>query len=217
MRVDELFPPEVIDEDIRKWIGGATLAGALAAVPMGQANKPQEVVPVTAMGPTQMEVAFLANTMWAEARSLGELGMLAVGNVIKNRADDVEHHRLFGQGIKGVVLKNKQFSCWNTGDPNRDAMKEMHETNLIIQTKTPPKGYDSYEDWYNEFKNSTKYREYKTWLDAFRIARTILNGTSKDPTNGATYYHTPAVKPIWRHELDRVGEIKGHIFYKLPE
>lgn len=215
MRVDDLFPPEVIDEDIRKWIGGAALAGSLAFSPM-HGSKTPEVVP-TVMGPTQVEVAFLANTMWAEARSLGDLGMLAVGNVIKNRADDVEHHRLFGQGIKGVVLKNKQFSCWNAGDPNRDAMKEMYETSQIIQTKTPPKGYDSYEDWYSEFKNSTRYREYQTWLDAFRIARNILNGTAKDPTHGATYYHTTGVKPIWRNELDRVGKIADHIFYKLPE
>ncbi len=61
------------------------------------------------------DVDVLARTMWGEARGEGDAGMQAVCNVIMNRVDDGR----FGDGIQGVCLKPKQFSSWNTNDPNR--------------------------------------------------------------------------------------------------
>jgi len=62
---------------------------------------------------------YLALTMYGEARGEGAQGMQAVGNVILNR---VKQGGWYGASVKDVVLKPLQFSCWNTGDPNRAVM-----------------------------------------------------------------------------------------------
>ena len=207
MRVDDIFPPEVIDEDIRKWMGGALAAGTLATTPAMLAPEQNLKTP--------SPLAVLAQTMWGEARSHGPLGMLAVGFVIKNRAESDLHGR-FGHGIANVALKNKQFSCWNKGDPNREAMKQMKAIDGIIKSKTPPAGEKSYTEWLAKFKQSNEFREYKAWREAFDLASEVLNGSVKDPTKGATYYHTTAIHPTWADDMDRVGKVADHIFYKLP-
>lgn len=53
----------------------------------------------------------IARTLWAEARSEGELGICLVASVIYNRAggDPAKMHE--------VVTKPKQFTCWNSGEP----------------------------------------------------------------------------------------------------
>lgn len=62
---------------------------------------------------------YLALTMYGEARGEGARGMQAVGNVILNR---VKKGGWYGASVKNVVLKSYQFSCWNSGDPNREVM-----------------------------------------------------------------------------------------------
>ena len=52
----------------------------------------------------------LALTLQAEAGGEGYEGMLAVGSVIKNRADVGG----YGKGIRGVIMKPAQFSAWNS-------------------------------------------------------------------------------------------------------
>ena len=56
----------------------------------------------------------LASTMVAEAGNQGANGMLAVGNVIKNRIDT---GRGPGSTVASVIMAPKQFSCWNNVDP----------------------------------------------------------------------------------------------------
>ena len=67
----------------------------------------------------QNEIDLLARTMWGEARGEGTQGMLAVGNVIKNRADQ---QKWYGKSIVDVITKDFQFSAWNLNDPNREEM-----------------------------------------------------------------------------------------------
>lgn len=62
---------------------------------------------------------YLALTMYGEARGEGAQGMEAVGHVIMNR---VKQGGWYGASVKDVVLKPLQFSCWNSGDPNRAVM-----------------------------------------------------------------------------------------------
>jgi spore germination cell wall hydrolase CwlJ-like protein len=62
------------------------------------------------------DTALAAVTIWQEAR--GELyqGKLAVAEVIRNRMQE----RYASDGtVAGTVLRPKQFSGWNGGDPNR--------------------------------------------------------------------------------------------------
>lgn len=214
MRVDELFPPEVIDEDIRKWMGGAVAAGMLAGAPMAvqDPHLPQNNMPTAAAQQVAQDVSFLAKTMWAEARGHGQRGMLAVGYVVKNRAQDGDHAKLFGHGVKGVALKG--FSCWKS-NVNKDRMQDMQQIDHIMQTKQAPGG-ENFNDWMAKFKNSRQFNDYAAWKEAFNLAPAILSGKIKDPTKGATFYHTTDIHPSWTAKLQRVGMVGDHIFYRIP-
>lgn len=205
MRVDDLFPPEVIDEDIRKMMGGAALGAAmLTATP---ASAPAEEP--TAISPKEATV--LAQTIWGEARSHGAEGMRAVGHVVVNRAQS-GHPRLFGTGVVGAATKDKQFSCWNPGDPNRDRMAQMTELDQKIRLGETPDG-TPFQVWIKTGEG----QEYSAWLEAKRIARSILAGKSSDPTGGALFYHTTAVHPKWSTRMTPIGQIANHIFYRGPD
>ena len=210
MRIDELFPPEVIDEDIRKMVGSAALGAALLASPQIKTNDTLHHV-----GPSPEDVKVLAQTMWGEARNLGVQGMEAVGHVIKNRAD--AHHPRFGSGIKGVVLKSKQFSCWNRNDPNREEMSDMQKISNYINRKEPPPGEKSFDDWFKKFKNSSQFPEYTAWVKAFELAQNILTKNQNDPTSGALFYHTTKVHPDWAKGEKPIAKYGSHLFYKTAK
>lgn len=135
------------------------------------------------------EFLLLSLTMWGEARSHGEEGMRAVGHVIMNRVA-VNANMFGGDTVRGVVTKDRQFSCWNRNDPNYDRMLNIDDV-----VSASPDG--------------------QMWKLAQVIAVQILTGHSQDPTRGATMYHTNAISPVWA-DGDRnveVARIANHIFY----
>lgn len=129
------------------------------------------------------EVRLLAATAWGEARSEGEHGMRAVAHVMVNRIGD-----RFGQTLREVVLAPKQFSVWNRGDPNR----------RLVQ---------------NPERYAAGGSAAETWEAAQRIAREVLSGQSVDPTGGALFYHTRAIRPSWSRYGHGRQIIGAHIFY----
>jgi spore germination cell wall hydrolase CwlJ-like protein len=211
MRINELFTEEHLDEGIRKSLGAAVLGGALLATPVGQLANDQ----IKNSGPAPRDVAVLAQTIWAEARSHGVEGMNAVGHVIKNRVD--ADKGMFGHGLTGVVKKDKQFSCWNVGDPNRDRVKAMMDIETAIRNQESPVEGKDFNEWYAKFQQTRDFTDYKAWRNAFKVARDILDNRSKDPTNGAVYYHTTGVHPYWADKMIPVGQVASHIFYQLPQ
>ena len=82
------------------------------------------------------ELEILARTIEAEAGGESKTGKLAVGSVIKNRADQ----NRFGNDIRSVILFPQQFSPWNkyTGAAKGEQGKDM-----LGETMKPSK--DSYE------------------------------------------------------------------------
>jgi len=50
--------------------------------------------------------------------------------------------------------------------------------------------------------------------EALSIADEILAGKTKDPTGGATHYHTRAVAPSWARGTKPATSIGNHLFYK---
>lgn len=131
----------------------------------------------------ETEVRLLAATVWGEARSEGETGMRAVAHVMVNRIGS-----RFGEDLGTVILSPKQFSVWNRGDPNRRIVQNLARDPSSIATDPE-------------------------WVVAERVAREVLGGQSVDPTGGALFYHTRAVRPRWA----RVGQgrqvIGQHVFY----
>jgi N-acetylmuramoyl-L-alanine amidase len=125
----------------------------------------------------------LAATAWAEARSEGECGMRAVAHVIVNRLG-----ARFGDDLETVIRAPKQFSAWNIGDPNRPLAQN-------------PEHY------------ATAGADKDTWEIAQQVALQVLQGQSVDPTNGALFYHTLTVRPVWDRFAIGPLVIGSHIFF----
>lgn len=51
---------------------------------------------------------------------------------------------------------------------------------------------------------------------AGRIARLMLDGAPRALTEGATHFHTNAVRPRWAHRFPRTAQIGAHLFYRQP-
>lgn len=49
-----------------------------------------------------------------------------------------------------------------------------------------------------------------------KIAQIMVNGAARKLTNGATFYHTDAVRPKWSRKFDRTATIGVHHFYRHP-
>lgn len=62
--------------------------------------------------------------MYGEARNQPNEGQIAVAWVIRNRVVDGR----YGEGVRGVCLKSKAFSCWNY-NPNDKNLQKMQTTN----------------------------------------------------------------------------------------
>ena len=60
-------------------------------------------------------VELMARLIWGEARGETLEGQVAVGCVVMNR---VKGKPRYGKTVHGVILKHKQFSCFNENNPN---------------------------------------------------------------------------------------------------
>ena len=59
------------------------------------------------------------------------------------------------------------------------------------------------------------FPDKKAYERVSKIARLMLDGSSRDLTNGATFYHSRKVKPSWRSSFARTTNIGSHIFYRF--
>lgn len=51
---------------------------------------------------------------------------------------------------------------------------------------------------------------------AGKIARLMLDGAPRGLTQGATHFHTRAVRPGWARRFPQTAEIGAHLFYRQP-
>lgn len=63
---------------------------------------------------------------------------------------------------------------------------------------------------------SDKVREHGAWDAAAKVAKALMDGAPRTLTDGATYFHTPAVRPSWSRKFERTAQIGRHIFYRAP-
>ncbi|WP_410218675.1 cell wall hydrolase [Paracoccus sp. (in: a-proteobacteria)] len=60
-------------------------------------------------------------------------------------------------------------------------------------------------------------RNKAAYLRARDIAQNALAGAPRQLTGGATYFHTPAVRPAWSRRFERTVQIGRHIFYRTQQ
>ncbi|MEO0503196.1 MAG: cell wall hydrolase [Pseudomonadota bacterium] len=56
--------------------------------------------------------------------------------------------------------------------------------------------------------------EPRAWDRVAKIARAVLDGRAPELTNGATHYHTTAVRPRWSRVYTHTASIGVHRFYR---
>lgn len=59
-----------------------------------------------------------------------------------------------------------------------------------------------------------RIREPEAFLRAGKIAELMLRGADRALTDGATHFHTTAVRPDWSRRLPRTAQIGAHFFYR---
>jgi len=137
----------------------------------------------------------LAITAYGEARGEGTEGMMAVLNVIRNRAREVgtygdqSIYSETGSAYHAVILAKKQFSMYNLDDPQRTTAANI------------AKNWDYY------------YSNYPILQTAYDLSRKLVAGMLPDNTGRSTHYHAAYVRPSWASQLTMTGQIGGHIFY----
>jgi hypothetical protein len=57
-------------------------------------------------------------------------------------------------------------------------------------------------------------RDQTSWERVGKVARAMLDGAPRALTDGALFYHTTAVSPVWAARLDRTAAIGLHQFYR---
>jgi spore germination cell wall hydrolase CwlJ-like protein len=90
--------------------------------------------------------------------------------------------------VCGVVMAPKQFS-WTNG------LVKRHKHGWTITNQALP-------------------RDENAWRLARAVAYVTLKGKAQDFTQGATYYHTKWVHPVWDKDMTRVYATGNHVFFK---
>jgi spore germination cell wall hydrolase CwlJ-like protein len=59
-----------------------------------------------------------------------------------------------------------------------------------------------------------KIRNQEAYAQVAKVARALMDGAPRALTDGATYFHTPAVRPSWARKFTRTAKVGSHIFYR---
>ena len=133
----------------------------------------------------------MAATIWGEAEGEPWKGKLAVGWVIKNRV--TANRSYFGKGYVGVVLKRKQFSCFNKTLKllRKGKLKHDRVANMLTTLDTK-------------------------MSNCLAAAEATYHGIEKDPTNGAMWFVNKRLKGKmrWMRKLEHTVDIGNHSFYR---
>lgn len=128
----------------------------------------------------------LAQNIYFEARGSNFADKVAVADVVLNRVRD---HR-YPETVCDVVRQGKQDS----------------DGNMILN--------QCQFSWYCDGK-SDRATDEDAWEEAMLIAWNIIeHDRYRGLSEGATHYHATYVNPRWASDLQLVGRIGAHIFYR---
>jgi spore germination cell wall hydrolase CwlJ-like protein len=128
----------------------------------------------------------MALNIYYEARGSNLADKAAVSDVVLNRVEDTRYPNT----VCEVVKQGKQDT---KGNMIRNACQFS---------------------WYCDGK-SDKPRDQDRWFEAQMIAWSMMEYEKyRGITEGATHYHATYVSPRWAKDLQLVGRIGAHIFYR---
>jgi hypothetical protein len=123
----------------------------------------------------------LARTLYGEAKAYSEQDAYAIADVVMNRVNLPN----WPSTVSRVCKQDYQFSCWNTGDPNRERIVSA------------ARGDNA---WFDK---------------CYDIAKATVEGGPFGVTKRATHYCTPAVKAktYWAKGKTPCDITAGHLFF----
>ena len=128
----------------------------------------------------------LAQNVYYEARGSNRADRIAVADVVLNRVQDTR----YPDTICEVVKQGRQHA-------NGQMVRNMCQFSWYCDGKS---------DWPTNLD---------AWVDAQQIAyMMIVHNDGRGLTEGATHYHAHYVGPEWARDLQLVGRIGVHIFYR---
>jgi len=133
------------------------------------------------------DAQLLAVCIYGEARSESLAGKIAVAHVVMNRA---KLPKWWGTTIQEVILKFRQFSCFNEGDKNRLALRAIAA------------------NWEKAFQKNRILRE------CYYVAEGVIEGDLRDNTDAATHYNTLGCNPTWDDKMLLTDTIGNHEFFR---
>lgn len=132
------------------------------------------------------ETYCLAQNIYFEARGSTRADRIAVADVVINRVEDTR----YPDTICEVVRQGLQ-------DSNGNMIRHQCQFS-----------------WYCDGKSDVPADE-ELWIDAQQIAyNMVTHRDGRGLTEGATHYHATYVDPAWARDLQLVGRIGVHIFYR---
>ncbi|RPG31813.1 MAG: cell wall hydrolase [Muricauda sp. TMED12] len=137
--------------------------------------------------PPADQLTCLAKNIYFEGRNQSTIGQLAIGLVTLNRVRDTR----FPNTICDVVYQAKRY---------RDGRIKRHKCQF---------------SWFCDGKSDRikEHEAYKVAVDnAVQAYTWWIDG--EDFTKAATHYHTRAVSPSWSRDLQLIGVVDDHIFYR---
>ena len=149
----------------------------------------------------QPELYCLAMNIYFEARAEPIAGQYAVSDVVLNRVQD----NRYPNTICEVVMEG----------PIRESWKTRKDPNLTDSERTYyPIKHRCQFSWYCDGSADNVY-DNDAWRIAQEVAfRIVHERRMRGITEGSTHYHADYVSPKWAKELDLVGRVGTHIFYR---
>jgi len=134
----------------------------------------------------QPEAWCLAQNIYYEARGSNRADRIAVADVVLNRVQDTR----YPSTVCSVVRQGKK---------NADGSMKRNMCQF---------------SWYCDGKSDWP-TDTDSWVDAQMIAYRMLEyNQGRGLTEGADHYHADYVSPRWARDLQLVGRIGVHVFYR---
>lgn len=128
----------------------------------------------------------LAQNIYYEARGSNRADRIAVADVVLNRVRDSR----YPDTICEVVQQGRK---------NADGSMRRNQCQF---------------SWYCDGKSDWP-TDMDAWVDAQQIAyNMVTHRDGRGITEGATHYHADYVQPRWARDLQMIGRIGVHIFYR---
>lgn len=104
------------------------------------------------------------------------------------------------------------------GGTEKDQLAVGHTVQNRVQSKGFPSSVCAVTREPSQFsphiRRGTSMKDKSSYNKALEYSKKVINGKSKDFTNGATYFHTPTSSPNWSRKFKRVYTNGQHYFYK---